>query len=149
PADVADPVVAELLATLDEAAAAGRAIVDAHRARMRPRAATTWRTLSVDHVPALLDHCFYRQPPGWPAVADRYPVVPMTMNIAMMIADARPLAPGRVAIAIEDVRAYRWLPVAPAVEIKLVATLRDDGAVDVEIPGYARATVRFADSYPD
>ena len=24
-------------------------------------------------MPALLDHCFYRQPPGWPAVSDRYP----------------------------------------------------------------------------
>jgi phosphopantetheinyl transferase len=65
----------------------------------------------------------------------------------MMIDAARALAPGKVAIAIEDVRAYRWLAVAPPVAIELRA--RADGAgVTVEIPGYARATVRFADAYP-
>jgi malonyl CoA-acyl carrier protein transacylase/phosphopantetheinyl transferase len=147
PADAAnDPVLAELLATLDEAAAASRAVVDAYRAKQRPEREVTRRTLSVEAEPALLDHCFYRQPPGWPSVADRFPVVPMTMTIAMMIDAARRRAPGKVAIAVEDVRALRWLAVAPAVEIEIIA--RGSDRIDVEIPGYARATVVLADRYP-
>ncbi len=146
-AGISDPVVAELLATLDEAAAASRAVVDAYRAKARPDRAVVRRTLSVEAVPALIDHCFYRQPPAWPSIADRYPVVPMTMTIGMMIDAARELAPGHVAIAVEDVRAFRWLAVAPAVEVELTATHAGD-RIEVEIPGYARATVRLAERYP-
>jgi acyl transferase domain-containing protein/phosphopantetheinyl transferase len=161
-AGVADPVLAELLATLDEAAAASRAVVDAYRATSRapsashaaaaaaprPRTVTVRRTLSVDTVPALIDHTFYRQPADWPCVADRYPVVPMTMNLRLMADAACALAPGRVAIALEDVRAFRWLAVAPAVDVEITATARDADRVDVEIAGYARATVRLADGFP-
>jgi acyl transferase domain-containing protein/phosphopantetheinyl transferase (holo-ACP synthase) len=139
-----DPVLAELLATLDEAAAASRAVVDAYRASQQPRAITVRRSLSVESVPALIDHCFYRQPAGWPTVSDRYPVVPGTMTVGMMIDAARRLAPGHAAVAVEDVRAYRWLAVAPAVDIELAATKRDD-RIDVTVGDYARATVRFAD----
>ncbi len=127
-----------------------------------PRVHKLRLALSVATEPALLDHCFYRQPPAWPTVSDRYPVVPMTMTIAMMIDAAAKLAPGKVAIAVEDVRAFRWLAVAPAVEVELTATRRAASTgstaaaaeanaavvVDVELPGYARATVRFADRYP-
>ena len=143
-----DPVIAELVATLDEAAAASRAVVDAYRARERPSAVTIKRTLSVAQVPALIDHCFYRQPPGWSTVSDRYPVVPMTMTIGMMIDAARELRPDLIAIAVEDIRALRWLAVEPAVEISFHVKARDAELVDVEIPGYARATVRFAAAYP-
>jgi acyl transferase domain-containing protein/phosphopantetheinyl transferase (holo-ACP synthase) len=142
-----DPVLAELLATLDDAAAASRAVVEAYRAKARPSHAVVRRTLSVEHEPALIDHCFYRQPAGWANVSDRYPVVPMTMNVAMMIDAARRLAPDKVAIALEDVRAYRWLAVAPAVDVEITARASGD-RVDVEIPGYARATVVLADRYP-
>jgi acyl transferase domain-containing protein len=146
-----DPILTELLATLDEAASASRAVVDAYRASTRPTRAVVKRALSVESDPHLVDHCFYRQPPGWPAVADRYPVVPGTMTIAMMIDAAKQLAPERVAVAVEDVRAYRWLAVAPPVEIEITATVRDRDRdrVDVDVPGYARATVVLADAYPD
>ncbi|HTR50318.1 MAG TPA: beta-ketoacyl synthase N-terminal-like domain-containing protein [Kofleriaceae bacterium] len=149
-ATAGDPILGELLATLDEAAAASRAVVDAYRAAQRPRAVTVRRALSAESDPALLDHCFYRQAASWPTVSDRYPVVPMTMTIQMMIAAAQRLAPGRVAIAVEDIRAYRWLAVAPPVEIELAAKLRDDDPdrVDVTVSDYSRGTVRFADEYP-
>lgn len=135
-----DPVLAELLATLDEAAAASRAVVDAYRARSHHT--VTRRKLSVATDPALLDHCFYRQPAGWPAVSDRFPVVPMTMTIGMMIEAAK--QPGKVAIAVEKVQAFRWLAVPVEIEI----TAKGGDRVDVEIPGYARATVVLADRYP-
>src|SRR6185312_2429348 len=73
-----DPVLAELVATLDEAAAASRAVVDAYRRGHVPTELTTKRLLAVTSDPYLHDHCFYRQPPGWPIVSDHYPVVPMT-----------------------------------------------------------------------
>ncbi len=147
----ADPIAAELLATLRAAADASRAIVEAWRKRdeaAAPRQAVIRRSLSADSDPALLDHCFYRQPAGWPIVADRYPVVPMTMTIGMMIDAARTLAPDRVAIALEDIRAYRWLAVAPPVEIELRCVRTADDRVEVEIPGYSRATVRLAAAFP-
>jgi phosphopantetheinyl transferase len=145
------PVLAELVQTFREAAEASQAVVDAWRAAQRPQPAKhriVQRRLSVDEVPALIDHTFYRQPAGWPAVSDRYPVVPMTMTIAMMIDAAVGHAPHRVAIALEDIRAYRWLAVAPPVEIEIRSTLVDADHVEVEIPGYSRATVILADRYP-
>jgi acyl transferase domain-containing protein len=145
-----DPVLAELLATLDEATAATRAIGAAYRASKLPSSHTVHRALSAATEPALLDHCFYRQPAAWPVVSDRYPVVPMTMTIAMMIDAARALVPGRVAIAVEEVRAFRWLAVAPPIDIDVVATRRPDepDVVDIDIAGYANASVRFADAFP-
>lgn len=143
-----DPILAELVATLDEAAAASRAVVDAYRARAMPTELTLTRELSAALEPALLDHCFYRQPPSWPTVSDRYPVVPMTMTIGMLIAAAEALVPDAIAIAVEDVRAMRWVAVEPKISVDLQAKLREPNLVDVELPGYARATVRFAPVYP-
>ena len=145
-----DPVLAELLATLDEAAYASRAVVDAYRAKQKPplpNELVVRRTLGVASDPYLLDHCFYRQPPEWPVVGDRYPVVPMTMTLGMMLDAARELRPELVPIALEDVRALRWMAVEPAVEIQIRAKL-DGDRIDVEIPGYARAFVRMAKAYP-
>jgi phosphopantetheinyl transferase len=72
----------------------------------------------------------------------------MTMIIRMMMEAACAFAPGKVAVALEEVRAYRWLAVAPPVEIELAVAL-DGDAAEAVIPGYARATVRLADRYPD
>lgn len=113
-----------------------------------PRRASFRRTMSVDVEPALIDHCFYRQPLGWPEVSDRFPVAPMTMMLAMMRDAALALAPDRVAIALEDVAALRWLAVAPAVEVELRCERVADDAIAVDLVGYARATVRVAASYP-
>ena len=110
--------------------------------------------LSVDTVPALSDHCLYRQPPGWPSMADRFPVVPMTMMLELMVDAARSAVPATVAVAVEDVVALRWLAVAPPVSIRIVPELqpgrRPDGtvAVRVAIDGYARGTVLLAGGYP-
>src|SRR5258706_12069686 len=71
----------------------------------------------------------------------------MTMTIGMMIDAARELRPELVPIAVEDVRALRWMAVEPAIEIALHAKARGD-VIDVDIPGYARASVRFAAAYP-
>ncbi|HET9991212.1 MAG TPA: 4'-phosphopantetheinyl transferase superfamily protein, partial [Kofleriaceae bacterium] len=120
----------------------------AYRRGKQPTELTTTRALSVATDPYLHDHCFYRQPPGWPIVSDHYPVVPMTMTIGMLIDAARGLCPELIPIAVEEIRALRWLAVEPPVEIAMQAKLREPHVVDVDLPGYARATVRFAAAYP-
>jgi phosphopantetheinyl transferase len=72
----------------------------------------------------------------------------MTTSIALMIEHALELTPGRVAAAVEDVRAYRWLVVAPPVE--LAVTCRFDGhdRVHVKLGDYGEGTVVVASAYP-
>jgi len=98
---------------------------------------TERRRLSVESHPYLLDHCFYRQPAGWPEVADRFPVVPMTLSVDWLRQAAEALA-GPIS-ALEDVRALRWLPVAPPLDVTLRAT-REGDRVAVAVEGYAEAT---------
>src|SRR5262249_39140275 len=124
---------------------------------------TSIRTLSMTTMPELVDHTFFRQPEGWPVIADRHPVVPMTALIALMIEEAGKLAPGRVAVAVEDGRAFRWLRVSTPVAAPFSCRREGDRvAVQVGAPrsappsggrsplfdGYAEATVRFAAAYP-
>ncbi|MGH3770088.1 MAG: 4'-phosphopantetheinyl transferase superfamily protein, partial [Pseudonocardiaceae bacterium] len=117
-------------------------------AQTTPRQASTTRTLSLATMPYLADHCFYRQPDGWPEPADRYPVVPLTTVLELMADAARALNPGRTVVGISDVRALRWLAVAPPIAVTTSATLHPDGNVTVVLDGYARGTVLLADDYP-
>ena len=114
----------------------------------------TRRVFSVTDDPYLLDHCFYRQPDGWPSDADRFPVVPMTMLLEVMADAARALVPDRPVIGFDDVRALRWLAVAPPVEVTIRATVversaEDPWRVQVAIDGYSGATVLLDRTYPD
>ena len=148
PAGPSSPVLDELARSMGDIAAAQSAVVQAlSRGRPKPRDITIRRTLSVSSDPALLDHCFFRQPPRWPGVADRYPVVPMTMSVAMMLAAAREVAPG-VPIAVERVRAAKWLAVEPPVEATIRATFDGASRVSVAIAGHIEATVVMAPGYP-
>jgi malonyl CoA-acyl carrier protein transacylase/phosphopantetheinyl transferase len=127
-----------------------RAQADVARSMERsgPREATTIRTLSVDTHPELVDHTFFRQPPGWPVLSDRHPVVPMTALIELFLDAARSLVPGKVAIGVDDVQAFRWLVVSRPIDVKIIARTNGDDRVSVTIDGYASGTVRMADAYP-
>jgi acyl transferase domain-containing protein/phosphopantetheinyl transferase len=141
------PVLAEFDAALQDATAAATDVVDSW-VRATPRQANTTQTLSVAAMPDLTDHCFYQQPDGWPELADRYPVVPLTTMLELMADAARALAPGRVVVGFRDVQAMRWLAVAPPVNVSTTASLSSDGNVTVSLDGYARATVLLAADYP-
>ena len=144
-------ILAELTANLQAIADTQRDVVAAwtrQEARLAPRASTVRHTLSVDAHPYLLDHCFYRQPAGWPDAADRYPVVPMTMHLELMVDAARSLVPERVPVAIEDVRAWRWCAVAPPAEVDVSATFDGGERVTVRVGSYAEGTVILGDGYP-
>lgn len=111
-------------------------------------AQVTRRHLSVQTDPYLMGHCLIPQPPGWPVVSDRNPVVPMTMSIRVLMDAAEALAPGRVVVAVENVRASRWVAVEPAVDVEIATTRVDEDHVRAEIRGFFEATLVLADAYP-
>jgi phosphopantetheinyl transferase len=157
------PVLAEFESVLQDVTAAARAIVDCWSGTStrsvprthptttslaaRTRAATT-RVLSLDTMPYLADHCLIRQPADWPEATDRYPVVPLTTMLELIMEAARDLVPGRTVVGVRDVRALRFLAVAPPVTVTVDAALDADGNVAVVIDGYARGTALLADAYP-
>ncbi len=146
------PVLAELDSVLRDVTAAARAVVDSWTAahtQPAPRThATSTRVLSLDTMPYLADHCLVRQPADWPKAVDRYPVVPLTTMLELMMEAARDLVPGRTVVGVRDVRALRFLAVAPPVTVTVDAALDAAGNVAVVIDGYARGTALLADSYP-
>ncbi|HEX5345875.1 MAG TPA: 4'-phosphopantetheinyl transferase superfamily protein [Pseudonocardiaceae bacterium] len=157
------PVLVEFESVLQDVTAAARAIVDswsaattrpvtrAHTTTTRPLArthATTTRVLSLETMPYLADHCLIRQPTDWPEAADRYPVVPMTTMLELMAEAARELVPGRTVVGVRDLRALRFLAVAPPATVTVDARLDADGNVAVVIDGFARGTALLADGYP-
>ncbi|MGH3852759.1 MAG: beta-ketoacyl synthase N-terminal-like domain-containing protein [Pseudonocardiaceae bacterium] len=141
------PVLAEFDAALRDATTAATDVVGSWTPTT-PRKASTTRTLSLATMPYLADHCFYRQPDGWPEPADQYPVVPLTTVLELMADAAQALSPGRTIVGVTDVRALRWLAVAPPVTVSTSTTLHPDGNVTVLLEGYARGTVLLADDYP-
>jgi acyl transferase domain-containing protein/phosphopantetheinyl transferase len=141
------PVLAEFHAALTDASAAATDVLSTW-AGTTPKQATTTRTLSLATMPYLADHCFYAQPAGWSEPADRYPVVPLTTVLELMADAAQALVPGRTVVGFRDVRALRWLAVAPPVSVTTTAALGPDGNVSVVLDGFTRGTVLLADGYP-
>lgn len=143
-----------LRAALAEASAAlTRGPAEVVAALRRTRRPTRWehtRRLSVDDVPALIDHSFFPQASGWSVVSDLDPVVPMTMTLATLCEAAARTRPGSVAVAVEDLRAMRWLRVEPAVEVQIVVACdpHDPDVRVAEVVGYASARIRLADAWP-
>ncbi|MBV9162964.1 MAG: polyketide synthase dehydratase domain-containing protein [Pseudonocardiales bacterium] len=140
------PVLTEFDAALRDATTAATDVLGSW-AQTLPRQASMTRTLSLRTLPYLADHCFYRQPEGWPEPADRYPVVPLATVLELIVDAARDLSPGRTVVGVRDVRALRWLSVAPPVTVTTSASLGSDGHVTVVLDGYARGTVLLADGY--
>ncbi len=151
--DPGDPLAVELAASLRELTSAQDEIFRALQQARGPahptqREMVTVREMSVDRYPALVDHSFYRQRLPWPNMEDRYPVVPMTMLLSLMMDVARELVPERIPVGLERVRALRWLAVAPPVEITLTARFDGESKVEVIIDGYASGIVEMASVYP-
>ena len=126
-------------------------VVSALRRTQRPTRWVHQRRLSVIDVPALIDHSFFPQAPGWPVVSDLDPVVPMTMTLAMLCEAAVRARPGSVVVEVEQLKAMRWLRVEPAVSVEIVVACdpRDPDVRVAEVVGYASARIRLAGSWPD
>ncbi|NEC92020.1 type I polyketide synthase [Streptomyces sp. SID12501] len=119
-----------------------------------------WRTtvrVSPDTMPYLLDHCFFPQRPGWPDVADRWPVVPATTIVQHMMDEARRAAeqtdPGTraVAVAVHGARFDQWLTATPPRDVDVTVTPVPATPTHraVSFGPRARATVELATAYPE
>lgn len=104
-------------------------------------------------IPWVSDHELYPQRAGWPVVADRHPVVPMTMEV-MMVREAveqvlaeRGLA-GRV-VAVQAIQAYSWLAVARPLSVDILLRSAGSDVVQAEIVGYFKAEVVVASVWPE
>lgn len=110
------------------------------------------RVFSLVDEPAWADHALVRQAAGWPDPEDRFPLVPMTGIVEVLMAAARELQPGWVPVAVEDIAAFRWLTVEPPTTATIRAAHEADEGntvrVKVAIDGHARATVVMAPGYP-
>lgn len=105
-------------------------------------------TISMVDMPYLRDHCFYPQPDDWPAVADRWPVVPGTTIVQHMIDAAGQAVPDMRVIAVRDARFGRWVAAEPPQDVEVTVKAAGDGRLAVTFGGYARATVEVAADYP-
>jgi phosphopantetheinyl transferase len=105
--------------------------------------------LSLDQLPFVIDHCLIRQPEDWPILSDRQPVVPLTTTFELMRDVARRLVPELTPIALRKVSALRWLALDVPLELEVTATFDGRESVEVDLGGYARATVIVRDRYPE
>ncbi|MFE2144919.1 beta-ketoacyl synthase N-terminal-like domain-containing protein [Streptomyces sp. NPDC059456] len=107
-------------------------------------AATHRLRVSLDAMPYVRDHCVYLQPEDWPEDSDRFPVVPMTTMLELAADAARRHAPpGAAVTGYDDVRALRWLPAAPAVDVEVGVRVDGPGRVRVRLGPYASVVVLF------
>ncbi|MFI7340473.1 beta-ketoacyl synthase N-terminal-like domain-containing protein [Streptomyces sp. NPDC050085] len=110
-----------------------------------PTRTTTTRTLQlgVDTHPYLQDHCFFQQPPNWPDIADRWPIVPAT-TIVQLMTDA---VPGTTT-TVKNARFQEWVVAQPPTQVTLETTETAPGTHDVTFDRYARATLVTAAAHP-
>ncbi|MFF3372928.1 beta-ketoacyl synthase N-terminal-like domain-containing protein [Streptomyces sp. NPDC002680] len=115
-----------------------------------------WHTtvhVSPDSMPYLLDHCFFPQRPGWPDVADRWPVVPATTIVQhiMEAAEAAEPGPPPTAVAVHNARFDQWLTATPPLDVDVTVTPVPGTPTHraVSFGPRARATVELAPAYPD
>ncbi|MFG3305025.1 beta-ketoacyl synthase N-terminal-like domain-containing protein [Streptomyces wuyuanensis] len=104
--------------------------------------------VGTESMPHLLDHCFFRQRPDWPEIADRWPVVPATTIVHHLMEAAERGAPGMRAIAVHDARFDRWLTAAEPADVTVTAAPAGPGRVAVSFGPHARAVVEVAAGHP-
>ncbi|EST36993.1 hypothetical protein N566_15530 [Streptomycetaceae bacterium MP113-05] len=105
--------------------------------------------IDVETMPYLLDHCFFRQRPGWPDEADRWPIVPATTVITHLMEIAERTVPGMRAVAVHDVRLLKWIVAIPAVDVPVTVRRTAPDRVEVSLDGSARAVVELAAAHPE
>ncbi|MFJ7265450.1 beta-ketoacyl synthase N-terminal-like domain-containing protein [Streptomyces sp. NPDC099050] len=104
--------------------------------------------LSLATLPYVRDHCVYLQPEGWTEDSDRFPVVPMTTMLELAAEAAlRDAPPGLAVIGYDRVRALRWLPVEPALDVEVTVRPDGPGRVRVTLGEYADVCVLLGERY--
>ncbi|MFC8823913.1 beta-ketoacyl synthase N-terminal-like domain-containing protein [Streptomyces sp. NPDC057137] len=160
------PIAAELSALINDTAAVADELIAARATTYRATATAPATTavppppepavpavpaalrVDVAEMPYLLDHCFFRQRPGWPDEGDRWPIVPATTVIGHLMEIAERAVPGTRAVAVHDVRLLKWIEAMPAVDVPLEVRQLAADRVEVSLTGYSRAVVELAAAHP-
>ncbi|MGW6685074.1 beta-ketoacyl synthase N-terminal-like domain-containing protein [Streptomyces sp. NPDC054961] len=104
--------------------------------------------LSLGALPYVRDHCVYLQPEDWPEDSDRFPVVPMTTMLELAAEAAlRCAPPGLAVLGYDRVRALRWLPVEPALDLAVTVRSEGPGRMRVGLGAYADVVVLLGERY--
>jgi len=171
-----NPLAAELSALLNDTASAAADLIGAGARRGPARRAAAPRTVpaprtpaaqppaaqpsaaqppgvpsvlrvGIDEMPYLLDHCFFRQRPGWPDPADRWPIVPATTVIGHLMDFAERAVPGMRAVGLREVRLLKWIEAVPSVDVPVTVRRTAPGEVEVGLTGSSKAVVQLAAEY--
>lgn len=95
----------------------------------------------------LVDHALYPQRPGWPELADSFPVVPLTMEIELLREAIETQLPGYLVVRFEQVRAYNWLVVDQPRDITIHMEMREFPLLEVSIEGHIEARAIISTHY--
>lgn len=101
-----------------------------------------------DTVPLVKDHAFYPQRPGWPVIADRHPVIPLTMELSLLRDAVEQQLEGYVVVRLEEIHAYNWLVVSEPVEVEIRLNMQQYPVIEASIEGYIKARAVVAREYP-
>ncbi|SES17032.1 Acyl transferase domain-containing protein [Lentzea xinjiangensis] len=110
---------------------------------LRPNEAAFTREFSLRTMPELVDHSVFPQPPGWPDLADGFPIVPAT-GLLEVFADAARRLTGGTVHGFAGVRAKRWLTALPATTARISARAENPARVVVKVGDYAEGVVLMA-----
>ncbi len=141
-----DELVRELRGLFDDIQSATAEVVEA-ASRGAPFRKKVPLTLSLENHPELMDHCFYKQRAGWTGISDRFPVMPLTGSIDLVMKLALEHCPGLTVTAVEDIFAAKWLAVDQPKELEIALEFDGRSRLRCELAGYFSATVVLGKAY--
>ena len=156
-----DAIATELQALLDEARQSAVTVITAmtaqpaeptepaHLADTAASAAESTLDVSLEAMPHLRDHRFFRQRAGWPDEADFWPVAPATALIDIACRQVERAWPGARVVGVRNATFTRWLIAAPAKTVRITMQRGADSRVEVAIGEYASMTVCLSERFPD
>jgi Polyketide synthase dehydratase len=104
--------------------------------------------LSLATMPYLRDHSFFWQPEDWPHEEDRFPVVPATTIVGLLMEAVEAAVPGVRAVRVSNAKFTRWTVGEPAQDIEISVKPSGPDQFSASFGLNARATIHTAQAYP-
>lgn len=111
-----DPIIQKFNHILHNVITTNSAVIDTYHSKLTPTETNdtpthndqkNTRTLSIDTYPTLINHTFFHQPTNWPHMTNRFPIVPLTMIIEMIIETKQTLTPEQYIVSVQHLRTYK------------------------------------------
>lgn len=115
-------------------------------AAVMPDIAPQLLEVSLQTMPHLADHSFFTQRADWPDFTDRFPVVPGTTMIRLMM-DSAEQSTGRHAVAVHSVRFNQWVDLFEPTMVEISAKWIDENRLAVSFGNFSHCTVELASEY--